>query len=1148
MALVERAVLERPFAGLEAGERVVIKRLAPNSPPSMTAPFEREGRLGLRVRHPHLVTTLAVFRNFEGSLAILQRYVAGRPLTELLAEGPLAEPLVRRLGAHIASALAALHAAGFAHNDVKPSNIVVETGGGGAVLLDLGLATELATERDARSEHDPGSFEWMAPERQGGGPPSTAADVFSLGLVLFHAATGARLDQIGKRPSTIAPRLSPFFDELIGVLLAVAPDARPSAAELAVIAELGEASEWWHGRAQVASPLSTAFAQDTVWPSLGRETELALLGRIAKRSLRKDSPPAILSLIGPEGSGKWQLMAHFAAITRRGSNPPLFLAIRTTPMREARPHGALLELLQLWLGLRHGARPTHDHSEALRRLLPPKGAETLLFVLSGSQAGVIPGSVTQALTDWLVALAEQQPLLVFLDELHDSGPDTARVLNALAARRTPKMAMMLVLGERDDLPRPPSAERKRLCDQVLRLGPISQAAVTRFVETRFHTSTPRLRLARILMERSRGNPGLLRELMSTLEATGATAPTADGRLRLLVAPEELPLPSSLRGSIKERFLGLNRRARTLLARLAVLGGRLTPEVIRRAFPNLRDVDLTSRLANLERRGWLVSHGDHFRFARPAQPEVIRAALAPATRAHLHKQAAAGLAPRPGEPPSITLGIRRAWHLREAQEARSLVETLRPLVQSLVDRGQPQRVATLADWGIEALERLATDGAAKPGDEDTMLLLLELAADAAGRVGKRKRERDLLDRLADFNLSHQPTSNETLAATRLARTYFLHGRYARATASFGLARSMLKNAIQLARDAGRRQLQAEATVQLSRVQAEVGELEHARSLAEEALELFGEPSGVVDGDIASDDMHVSANEAHNSANEVGRASAHVALAQVEILGSRPDLALQQIERALELGRHTTGQFPSALKAEAYLARARIWRDLGRPQRALGSAKKALELSQHAQERVIEAEAAARLGGLLVVNGDEAAAEAQLREALLIAKEIEDRRGASLAGLWLGTLIAERDGLAGSDELQRSIDASGEIGMFRNQALGLAIHARVERLRAHSGEGEPALLRAEEQSVRAFELIERNGAEQRDRIVIMGTRGMLLHDTGRSDEARVLVRELRRTMRRLNQAIADPTLRRLNRTATTRLLQSVLSPEGPVFPRV
>ena len=111
MALVERARLVQPYAGLEAGDAIVIKRLQPNPPAALRAAFEAEGRLGMQVRHAHLVRTLAVLPDFEGSPAIVQRYVPGMTLADLLREGPLPEPLARRLAADIAGALAALHAA-----------------------------------------------------------------------------------------------------------------------------------------------------------------------------------------------------------------------------------------------------------------------------------------------------------------------------------------------------------------------------------------------------------------------------------------------------------------------------------------------------------------------------------------------------------------------------------------------------------------------------------------------------------------------------------------------------------------------------------------------------------------------------------------------------------------------------------------------------------------------------------------------------------------------------------------------------------------------------------------------------------------------------------------------------------------------------
>lgn len=1129
MAKVERARLLAPFAGLEAGQEVVLKTLDPSASSELKDALIQEGRLGLELRHAALVRTLSVLPDFEGAPAIVFEWIPGESLAELIARGRIPEPLVRRIGVDVGNALAALHAAGWTHNDVKPENLRLDCSGA-ARLLDLGLATRW---ENPDITHTPGSLTWMAPERRAGQKPTPAADVYALGLVLFQSATGVLPSLPVPRPSSLAPRLSPFFDELVAGPLARRPNLRPSAAELAERCEAGEGSPWWRAHQAEERGPGTVTGRTEDWPIFGREKELAVLDRLAQAAFAPQATarPGALLLRGHEGIGKWELVSEFAARARRRTPPPLFLAIRANRMREARPLGTLLELLRSWLGLSQDRAPRADHIESLARLLPPKGAETLASVLDPAEGTFVPGSVSMALVDWLAALSEESPLCLFLDELQEAGPDTRRVALQLAdVARDPKCRMMLVLGERDDLLTPPDKGLEKRAGEFMRLGPISEQALASFVRTRFRTDAPLLRLTRVLMRHSRGNPGLLSELMHTIESSGAARPTKAGKLQLFVQPEHLPLPVSLHASIKARFEGLDRPSRTLLARLAVLGGRLTPEVLQRAFPSLREVDLTSRLAELARLGWLVSYGDHFRFARPAQSEVIRASLDAKTLERLHLEAAEGLAPRPGERASVTTGIRRAWHLREAHRPRALVEAVRPVIRSLVARGQPQRIATLADWGLEALTELdRRPEGLDAGDQDLLLNLLELAADAAGRLGKRERERELLDRLADLDTDPERDP------TRTARIYLLHGKYARATAAFGLARGLLKNALEFARKAGRGHLEAEALVQLARVQAEIGDLDHARELSAAALELFG------------DDVP-------------GRAATLIAQAQIEILSARPDLALTFIDEALALGRRDQGRgatgLPVALKAEAHLARARIWRDLGRPARALGSAEKALELAAHAQERVLEVEASARLGGLLVVTGREDLAEAQLRDALLISEEIEDRRGACLARLWLGTLLAERKEGMGAEELALSSEEAGRIGLFRTQAMALAIDARVHLVRARKEfekRGKPnaasklALSAAEDLSLRAKALLERHGAEQRDHIVIHGTRAMLLFQTERQEEAKQSVRELRRAMRRANQKISDTMLRHLHRGATTRLLQSVLSPEGPVFPR-
>ncbi|MFC9231777.1 protein kinase [Streptomyces decoyicus] len=118
-------------------------------------------------------------------------YAAGPSLAQAVADlGPLAEHSVRALGAGLAEALAAVHALGLVHRDVKPSNVLLTLDG--PLLIDFGIAR--ATEGTASLTStgvSVGSPGYMAPEQILGKGAAGAADVFSLGALLAFAATGA---------------------------------------------------------------------------------------------------------------------------------------------------------------------------------------------------------------------------------------------------------------------------------------------------------------------------------------------------------------------------------------------------------------------------------------------------------------------------------------------------------------------------------------------------------------------------------------------------------------------------------------------------------------------------------------------------------------------------------------------------------------------------------------------------------------------------------------------------------------------------------------------------------------------------------------------------------------------------------------------
>lgn len=170
-------------------------------------------------------------------------FVAGPALGAAVAgHGPLPEHTVRTLGAGLAEALAAVHALGLVHRDVKPSNVLLTLDG--PRLIDFGIAR--ATDGTASlttTGVSVGSPGYMAPEQiVGSGEVTGAADVFSLGAVLAYAATGtapfpgdssaALLYKVVHEEPELGA-LTGELRELVGGCLAKDPAARPAPAVLA---------------------------------------------------------------------------------------------------------------------------------------------------------------------------------------------------------------------------------------------------------------------------------------------------------------------------------------------------------------------------------------------------------------------------------------------------------------------------------------------------------------------------------------------------------------------------------------------------------------------------------------------------------------------------------------------------------------------------------------------------------------------------------------------------------------------------------------------------------------------------------------------------------------------------------------------------
>ncbi|MEV4433050.1 serine/threonine-protein kinase [Streptomyces sp. NPDC049585] len=232
--------------------------------------FQQEVRAAKQVRGYHLVPV--VDHDAEGEQPWLATaYVPGLPLDEVLAvHGPLPLPAALQLTGCVARALDAVHAAAVVHRDLKPGNILL--GADGPWVIDFGIARAAEATRLTRTGGFVGTPQFMSPEQGTGAEPTTASDVFSLGLIAAVAATGrhpygdgaaltvaTQIANTAQRP----PDLSGYPEGLRPVLercLAADPAARPTAAEVAELCEKasGRAPRAFDG--WLPAPVATAIA------------------------------------------------------------------------------------------------------------------------------------------------------------------------------------------------------------------------------------------------------------------------------------------------------------------------------------------------------------------------------------------------------------------------------------------------------------------------------------------------------------------------------------------------------------------------------------------------------------------------------------------------------------------------------------------------------------------------------------------------------------------------------------------------------------------------------------------------------------------------------------------------------------------------
>jgi len=267
-ALVGRYSLEREIGRGGMGivylardlqlDRPVALKLLPAAyatQPSFRERFVREARTAARLSQPNIVTIHAV-EEAGDFVFFVMAYVEGETLGQRVrSRGPLPAHEVARILREVSWALAYAHAQGVVHRDVKPDNILLESGSGRVLVTDFGIADVI---RGATASGEIlGTAEYMSPEQAGGKAVDGRSDIYSLGVVGRYMLTG-RLPFEG---TTAAATLAKQITEVAPPLSSVAPEVPRKLAQVVDRCLAKEPGERFGDGEELAEALGNALQE-----------------------------------------------------------------------------------------------------------------------------------------------------------------------------------------------------------------------------------------------------------------------------------------------------------------------------------------------------------------------------------------------------------------------------------------------------------------------------------------------------------------------------------------------------------------------------------------------------------------------------------------------------------------------------------------------------------------------------------------------------------------------------------------------------------------------------------------------------------------------------------------------------------------------
>ncbi len=854
MGAVYLARCAEASAGLDVSTQVALKVIHPNllSQPGFFKRFLREAQIGQDVQHENVVRTYDCdATDVDGAAAhfLVMEYVEGQTLRDLLDElERVPEELCRHVGCEVAKGLAAIHEVGVVHRDIKPENVLI-TEDHVVKVMDLGVA-RLQDEAIRLSQTGAfvGSLEYAAPEqfRSADGEPDGRADLHSLGVVLYELATGQHpyrdedaskvlrniLDVAPRKAGEVNPQLSPFFEEVIGTLIAKDRDERfADAAALAAVLEEGEQGEWWKDRAKalrietkrplrrIRIPRETAL--------YGRDDDLAKLQSLYEKA--RDGDGQVLLIEGEAGIGKTRLVDEFVGRLRQEGEDLNFLFGSYPPGGAATASGAFSEAYRAQFGAEGLEETLRDHltvtpllvpafAALLKGDAPPKDAEPLT-----------KDSLQTVFVHATRNLAAERPTIVLIDDLHFA-PEDARSLFMTLALAVPGHPILLVGTMR------PGVDETWISN-LTRLDHASQAALPRLgpkdlsalLEDAFRSERLADELGWKIAQRSDGNPFFAFEIIRGLREGQFITQQSDGTWVSTQVIQDIQIPSSVLDLVRARISDLSQGERDLLDVASCCGFEFDPGLLATALGQGR-IPVLKGLAQIERAHRLVrSRGRSFVFDHHQVQEAIYDSLPEMLREEYHAAIADALETREQaadkDPQDLdgALCVDLCEHFLRGAQGDKALRYLGPALNHLEGAYVNDQAVSLVTHVLDVPGLL--EGSMR---SDTLLRLISVLM----RLSRYAEAGEACKEVLRISEAPRDPARAAQASGELGWALYRQGQYQEAAFKF-------ESVLKLARDLGDRSMEARAALGLGGVFDSLGQHIEARAAWERALALARE---------------------------------------------------------------------------------------------------------------------------------------------------------------------------------------------------------------------------------------------------------------------------------------------------------------------